>query len=189
MNDVGLGNLTCAGCAINNLPSEGIDLISPSGTYSGTFYYAKTTSAQSGAVLTDIIGVSTNHGSTVALVTNGTGTYGLPVMDDHASVGERWSYSNESSTITSVGQTQPYGGSALIQNVNADAFTGALNITWSFAQGVGFTSLSMNGQTITLTSFSVDPASSQSVGRSTLSLEPAGTVTASQAFSMLKDLF
>lgn len=101
------------------------------------------------------------------LVTDGV-QYGLPIMDDHAFVGESWSYTNESSTITSVGNNQSYG-SQMIRSVNTDAFTGGGNWTWSFAQGVGPTSISMSGQTITLTSFSIDAVNSQDVSRTAMS--------------------
>jgi hypothetical protein len=162
IRDNGAGSLTCS-CAINNVPLEQLNLVEPNGAISGSFYLTKTTSLQSGAVLTSLVGIGTSGSTTVQLVTDGV-HYGLPIMDDHGFVGEAWSYTNESSTITSVGNNQSYG-SQMIRSVNTDAFTGAGSWTWSFAQGIGPTSISINGQTITLTSFSIDAVNSQDVVR------------------------
>lgn len=166
IRDNGQGSLTCS-CAINNVPMEQLNLVNPSGTIAGSFFLAKTTSAQTGAVLTTLVGVGTGTSTSVLLVTDGI-HYGLPIMDDHAFAGESWAYTSESSTITAVGNNQSYG-SQMIRSVNSDAFTGGGNWTWSFAQGVGPTSVSMGGQTITLTSFSIDAVNSQDVSRQPMS--------------------
>jgi hypothetical protein len=179
IRDIGAGSLTCS-CAINNVPLERLNLVNPDGSVAGAFYFSKVTSSQTGAVLTDLVGVSTGTSTAVQLVTDGV-HYGLPIMDDHAFVGEAWSYSNESSTITSVGNNQSYG-SQMIRSVNTDAFTGAGNWTWSFAQGVGPTSVSMSGQTITLTSFSIDAVNSQDVSRQAMNRQPL-TVSTTPATS------
>ena len=191
LNDIGQSHLTCTSCGLNNLPVEDINVIGTTGAYAGTFYFDKVTSGQTGGVLAELVGVSYNNGVLVTLVTNGLGTYGIPVMDDRAFVGESWSYTGEeSSTITAVGQTQVYAGPyVFIKNINMNAYTGALNVNWGFGQGVGFTSLAMNGSTVTLTSFSINAVNSQSLQRRTLAVDPANSADAAQSLALLKALF
>jgi hypothetical protein len=188
-NDVGRFTVSCT-CAINGLPNEGMDIRDPSGTYSSTFYFAKTTSTQTSGTLDTFIALSSDHGATVQFITDGNGNYGLPVNDSAAFVGEHWTNSGETSTETAVNGTQPYNAQ-IIQNVNTDQFSGPqLNLTWGFARGVGFTSLSMSGQTVTLSSFTIDVAGSQSVGRSSLrTLRATGTATPTAALARLSALF
>ena len=172
INDSGSATLSCA-CAYNGGAIESLDLFTPTSTYSGTLYFAKGTPF--GQSDTFLVGVSQDHGTTITLVGSSTqGTQvvpGIGVMDDAPQVNELWSEGGGTSVIQSVGGTQPYG-SEQIKNIAVDAITGISNgviqtLTWGFAQGVGFTSIDLNGQSTTLTSFSVS-MTSHSVDRRVL---------------------
>jgi hypothetical protein len=156
----------------------------------GTFYFTKAPSANTGGLLTDIIGTSSPGDAAITFITNGT-LYGLPIMDDNAFQNENWAYVGaETSTITSIGGTQQFSGPyVLINDINTDALTGDLTLNWSFAKGVGPTSIALNGQTITLTSFSINPTASQSQDRRALSVASARALTASHGLALLKALF
>lgn len=191
INDAGRFTTSCGGCAINGLATEGMDILDTTGAYSSTFYFAKSPSTQTTGTIDTLIGISSNHGASVTLVTDGAGNYGLPVNDSAAFVGEHWTNSGETSTITAVNGTQPYNAQ-IINSVNTDQFTGAqLALTWSFAKGVGFTSLSINGQTATLTSFTVDAVGSTSIARAPAgvrTVRAAGTMSGASAMSALRAL-
>jgi hypothetical protein len=75
------------------------------------------------------------------------------------------SFANDgiTSRITAVGASQTMPTGALIKDITTDQLTGTgLNLTWTFAKGVGFASVSENGGTITLSSFTVNTATSYS---------------------------
>jgi hypothetical protein len=188
MNDVGQVTLNCD-CSINNVPAEAIDLISTTGTYGGTFYFSQVASAQTGGILTTVVGTSQDHGVTIDFITDGV-HYGLPAMDSKAFVGETWAYTVESSTITAINDNQDYAGPyVLIKNVNTDSYNGELNASWRFGQGVGITALAYNGQTAVLTSFTVDALNSTSIRQSgSKTVHMAGATTAKRAFDLLKAL-
>ncbi len=192
ITDAGAFTTNCAGCAIQGLPTEGMDIFDTTGAYSTTFFFAKTNSAQTSGRIDTLIGTSTDHGATVSLISDGPGHYGIPVNDSAAFIGETWSNGGGTSTITGVNGTQPYGSNGIIQSVNTDHLTGpGLDVQFGFARGVGFTSLTAGGQTATLTSFSIDAANSLSIGRSPAS-RPAnvtGTISAAAALSQLRALF
>lgn len=168
MTDMGPGTISCA-CAINRLSVETVDLTTPSGAYSGSFYYRKNIPAGMTGVQTLLVGSSANHGALITFLTNGT-IYGLFVMDDNATLGEVQAFSNETSTITAINQLQTYVNGQSINFVNTDVLSGALSLSWNYAKGVGLTSLTLDGQTITLVSFSINVAGSQGIGRMSQSI-------------------
>ena len=191
INDAGRYTTTCGGCAIQGLPTEGMDIFDTTGIYSTTFFFAKTSSGQTSGTIDTLIGTSTNHGTNVNLVTDGAGHYGIPVNDSAAFVGETWSNGGGTSTITGVNGTQSYG-SGIINSINTDHLTGpGLDVQFGFGRGVGFTSLTASGQTATLTSFTVDAVNSLSAHRSPASRTAVvtGTTTAAEALSGLRALF
>ena len=192
INDAGRFTTNCGGCTIQGLATEGMDIIDTSGTYNTTFFFAKTASGQTSGTIDTLIGTSTNHGTNVSLISDGAGHYGIPVNDSAAFVGETWSNGGGTSTITAVNGSQPYGTNGVIQSINTDHLTGSgLDITWSFARGVGFASVVASGQTTTLTSFTVDAANSLSAGRSAASRTTTvtGTTTPAEALSRLRAIF
>ena len=94
------------------------------------------------------------------------------------------------STITAIGGTQEYSGPyVLINNVNTDALTGDLVLGWSFAKGVGPTSITMNGQTITLMAFSINATTSQSIQQRATYAASTRVQSASQGLASLRALF
>jgi hypothetical protein len=180
INDSSTGVLSCT-CTYNGGQIEGHDIISPTGAYSGTFYYAKQAGAVgSGAPVTFLVGSSTNHGATLVLVgstatANGT-IPGIGVIDDNPYVGESFSDPiGDASTITAVGQTANY---STVQYVNVATDTlsgpsvGPAGVLWSFARGVGYTSLSLAGVNATLTSFTASSTSSARMRRPVSVVEP-----------------
>jgi hypothetical protein len=64
-------------------------------------------------------------------------------------------------------------------------------IGWSFARGVGITSLSYNGQSLNISSFYVNTQTSQSELRAPASIRPSEVrfVSAGEAAALLKALF
>ena len=164
--DVGSGTLQCT-CAYNGGKIEGHDLISSAGSYGGTFEYAKAAGvAGSGATVTYLVGISTDHGQTIQLLGSVATTKGvvpgLGVMDDAPSASETFSdASGDTSTIGSVNQTVTYGGATYTQ-VATDTISGTnvSSIVFGFARGVGYTSVSYQGQSATLASYSVNKQTS-----------------------------
>jgi hypothetical protein len=187
--DTGRGTISCA-CTINGQVAERIDLNDPTGAYSGTYIFSKSTSGSS--TIDTLLGSSTDHGATVSLLTDGLGHYGIPVNDSNAFAGENWANAGGTSRITGVNGTQAYG-SAVIQSINTDTLTASTtSLTWGFARGVGFTSVSANGQTTTLTSFSIDATGSQAFDRSSASVRVmavTGVSAPEQAASLARALF
>jgi hypothetical protein len=85
-------------------------------------------------------------------------------MDDNPKVNESWTDgAGDASTITAVGGTMTLANGSKIIDIATDQWTGSFStITWGFAKGVGFTSIGVGTQTTSLSSFTVNAATSQS---------------------------
>ena len=194
--DTGTGTLAC-NCAYSGGKIESHDLLTPSGTYGGTFYYAKKSGLQgSGSLITYLVGISTDHGQTIQLAgsatTNSGGVIpGLGIMDDSPSASETFTDQvGDTSTITTVNQTVTYNGSTYTQNAT-DSISGAgfSSIVFVFARGVGYTSFSYQGQTTTLRSFSVNQQNSYAITRSPSVVQASGSLTTQQFLKTVLSLF
>lgn len=169
--DVGSGTLQCT-CASNGGKIEGHDLISTTDSYGGTFEYAKAAGiAGSGASVTYLVGISMDHGQTIQLAgsaaTNKGILPGLGEMDDSPSASETFSDAGgDTSTIGSVNQTVTYGGATYAQ-VATDTISGTnvSSIVFGFARGVGYASVSYQGQSAILSSYSVNKQTSYAAQR------------------------
>ncbi len=196
IRDNGSGTLSCGGCPYDGGAIEGLDVTNPSGTYTGTFYFAKGTPF--GSQDTFLVGVSTDHGSTITAIgsfVTGSGQTvpGIGVISDSPQVGETWSDGGGTSVIQSVGGTQSYGSNQQIKNIAVDVISGAGNgqtttITWAFAQGVGFTSVAANGASGVLASFSISVTNSYSIGRRVFRLSTNNGSTTTTLHSILDSL-
>ncbi len=158
--------ISCA-CLYNGRRSDSLDLIDPSGTYGSSFIFTKFFDGTNNGVLTTVLlGTSTDHGATVSYFGSGA-NIGIPVMNDAPVQGKSYTNSGITATITSVGQTQALPDGRFVRNVATGKLTqsGAQDITFGFAQGVGFTSVAVGTQTTNLASFSVDVTNSASVAR------------------------
>lgn len=194
IRDLGSGSLNCGGCPIQGVAIESLGLYSPSGTSSGIFYYTKGTypiAPLAGHSVTYLTGVSNDGGQTILLTAYSLdGTIpGLGAIDDRPQANETFfinsnSYGGSASaTINSVGGTQPYG-SAFIDSIAATTLSApaaGVTIGFSFAQGVGFSSVSYQGQTITLTSFNVNTSSAHAVAREVKALHTLNASSASDS--------
>ena len=187
--DGGRGTISCT-CAVNGQVAERMDLTDPTGAYAGSFLFSKSTVGNS--IIDTLMGSSTDHGATVSLLTDGAGHYGISVNDSNAFVGENWTNAGGTSRITGVNGTQSYGG-GIIQSINTDTLVASTtSLTWGFARGVGFTSVTSGGQTTTLTSFSIDATGSQAFDRSPTSARTSvvtGVSTPELAVSLAHALF
>ena len=93
---------------------------------------------------------------------------GLGIMDDSPSSSETFSDgSGDTSTLSNVGQTVVYGRARYIDNATDTASAaGTLSVVFQLSRGIGYTSISYNGQTTTLSSFTVSSSSSSVAKRS-----------------------
>ena len=170
INDVATGTFSCQ-CPGNNAPIEQLDAQDSSGTYIASLYFSRQNN------LTTLIGIATVQGGSISTTSTTTYPDGIPVMDDNPTAGETWGPDEygDTSTITAVGQTVTLGNGQQAVNVATDSLTvqgiPQATLTWQFAQGIGFVSLSSNtyGNT-TLNTFSVSGTNSfAKLRRSTLS--------------------
>jgi hypothetical protein len=169
MVDAGAGVLQCS-CTANGITIEGVNLLDSSSTYVGTFFFAK--GQTSNGYTTALMGSSTDHGTTISVIQSSTST-GIGIMSDTPKVGQTWSYTNEVSTITAIEGTQALG-SLTINHVATDSLVEATGtIGWSFAKGVGITSLSSGGKTVNLADFAVNVQTSQSELRASAAIRPS----------------
>jgi len=163
MVDMGSSTLSC-GCPGNGDTMERIALYPPgSSTISSSFFFTKTPPSGQYGELSNIVGVENDSGtSNVTVISNVQFPNGVPVMDDSPSANEFWNDgAGDQSTITSVGGTLMLPSGSEVIDVAEDQITGSFSsITWDFARGVGFTQIGVGGQSTTLTSFSVNAASS-----------------------------
>jgi len=186
LRDLGSVSLSCGGCKIQGSRAEQIGLYSGSGTVTGILYMEKgvyTTGAYAGHAMTYFTGISQDGGASVIV-----GDYSLDgkitgdvVMDDTPISGETTSFAPGTgvvpnpavSTITSVGGTEPFANNTVINSIATSTITsGTSTIGWGFARGVGFTSLSATGSLLTVSSFSINPATAYSVARQPMTIEP-----------------
>jgi hypothetical protein len=164
---------------------EAIGIFSPSGQQSAIFYYAKGVypfGTLAGRNVTYLTGLSNDGGDTILLTAYSLDgrVPGLGAIDDNPTPGEYFSFvsiaaynASATASIDSVGGTQPYQSTTLnnvaLTTLSSPAIT---PINFGFAQGVGFTSISYQGQTTKLTSFAVN-RSSHDARRAPRSLHPA----------------
>lgn len=184
MVDIGSITLQCS-CPENGAAIERIGLYPPNSTApSGSFFFVKNT-PNGGTQLTNLIGVENDAGtSNITLASSTQFPYGVPIMDDSPHQNESWNDgAGDLSTITSIGGTMMLANGSEVINVATDQITGSFSpITWSFAKGVGFTQIAVGTQSTSMTSFSVNTATSNSAARNAQSL------TAAQGHSGLIDL-
>ena len=179
LRDTGSVSLQCGGCKIQGTRAEIIGLYSASGTLTGTLYIEKgvyTTGTYAGHAMTYFTGISNDGGLTVIV-----GDYSLDgkitgdvVMDDTPSAGEVTSFAPGTgvttnpavSTITSVGGTEPFGTNQIVNSIATSTLaSGSTTLGFGFARGVGFTSISTSGSTLTVSSFSINAATAYSAAR------------------------
>ncbi len=154
-------------CIFNGHRYDRIDLLDPSGAYSSSFLFTKFFDTSNNNVLTSVLlGTSPDHGQTISFLGSNTNP-GIPIMNDSPTQGKTYSANGITSQITAVGQTQPLPDGRTIQNIGIDLLTqsGAQNITFGLAQGVGLTSIAVGTQNATLTTFTIDVANSASEAR------------------------
>ena len=173
--DLGAGTLVCGGCAIQGTTIEAIGLVNASGTQSGIFYYAKGVypyGVLAGRNITYLTGVSSDGGTTIQLAAYSFDGRipGLGAIDDTPTPGEYFSFASgayngsATATIDSVGGTQPYQNTTLTNVALTTLSSPAITpINFGFAQGVGFSSVSVQGATTKLTSFAVSRSSRAAV--------------------------
>jgi hypothetical protein len=191
--DLGSGTLLCGGCAIQGVTIEAVAIVSPSGTQTGIFYYAKgvyPSGTLAGRNITYLTGISNDGGNTILLTAYSLDGRipGLGAIDDSPTPGEYFSFvsgaynASATAAINSVGGAQSYQNTTIANVALTTLSSPAITpINFGFAQGVGFTSLSYQGQTTKLTSFSVS-LSSRDRGRLPQSVRAiAGTNAATGA--------
>lgn len=162
MVDMGGGPLSCS-CPDNGAIMERIGLF-PTGsqTASGSFFFTKNTPS-GGTQLTNVIGVENDANTdNITIASSSAFPYGVPVMDDNPRVNESWNDgAGDASTIISVGGTLLLPNNTKIVDIATDQVTGNFSpITWSFAKGVGFTSIGVGNQSASISSFFVNTTTS-----------------------------
>ena len=180
--DAGPSTFACA-CSFNGQRVDRLDLTDPTGIYSSSFLFSKYFDSSNGGILTTVlVGTSPDHGTTRSFFGTAANT-GIPVMNDAPVQGRSYTNSGITATITSAGQTQPLPDGRFINNVATSTLSqsGAQNIVFGFAQGVGFTSIAVGSQSTNLASFVVDMTNSKSVTRELQSDRSTATKTASPA--------
>ncbi len=178
--DAGPSTFACA-CSFNGQRVDRLDLIDPTGAYSSSFLFSKYFDTSNGGILTTVlVGTSPDHGTTRSFFGTPANT-GIPVMNDAPVQGKSYTNSGITATITSVGQTQALPDGRFVNNVATGTLSqsGAQNIVFGFAQGVGFTSVAVGSQSTNLASFSIDVTNSKSVARELQSDRSSATKTAS----------
>lgn len=165
MSDMGSGTLQCQ-CPGNGIAMEQIALYQAnSSTISASLFFTKTSG---NTVLTNLVGAESGSGNgNITIASNAQYPAGMPVMDDNPSVNESWNDgAGNTSTITAVGGTMMLPNNTEIINIATDVVSGNFNpITWSFAKGVGFTSIGVGNQSTTITSFFVSTTNSHDFAR------------------------
>ncbi len=157
ITDSGSGSLSCS-CVADGITMEGMDITTPAGAYNSTLFLAK--GNPFGHNDTFLIGISTDHGTSIALVGPsqlGTGEIvpGIGLIDDNPQVNEAWFAGGASSTITAVGGILKIAGGN-INNVANDTLSGAgLDNGFSFSRGVGWASVRSGTQVTPLVSFTI----------------------------------
>ncbi|GAC1426997.1 MAG: hypothetical protein NVSMB64_33130 [Candidatus Velthaea sp.] len=177
IRDLGAGNLVCS-CAISGVPLENFGFYSPSGSLSGIFYFTKgvyPNGVLSGRFITYLTGVSNDGGATILLSAyslDGSIT-GIGSIDDNPTAGEMFTFTpglafqpSDISTITSIGGTQLYGSNQIITSIAQDTLqSGTANFGFGYARGVGFVNISAQGQTMMISSFSINATTAHASGR------------------------
>lgn len=163
--DMGSATLTCT-CPANGYTMERIGMYSPgSQSVSASMFFTKNT--PSGATqLTNLVGVENDpNTNNIVIASYASFPYGIPIMDDSPKANESWNDgAGDQSTITTVGGTMTLPSGAVVNSIATDELSGNFNpITWSFAKGVGFTSIGVGSSTTTLTTFYVNTTTSQSI--------------------------
>lgn len=171
-SDMGSGPLQCQ-CPGNGVQMEQVALYQAnSSTIFGSLFFTKTTG---NTVLTNLVGVENDSGnSNITISSNAQYPDGVPVMDDNPFVNESWNDgAGDTSTITAVGGTLMLPNNTQVIDIATDVVSGNFNpITWSFAKGVGFTSIGVGNQSTNLTSFFVSTTNSHDSARKAASVLP-----------------
>ncbi len=162
MTDVGTFWLTCT-CPYTFGLMEEIDIHDRFGSFGGSLFFTKQ-QGTTGTIWSNLIGVREPGQTLVSLIYDQRYPLGLPLMDDVPSVDETWTVlaggaTLATSTIVSIGGTLPLPNNEQVVNVATDEISEATfgrTLTMSFAQGVGFTQVSIAGRNADLTSFTVD---------------------------------
>lgn len=170
--DLGSAPVSCS-CPDNGATMERIALFAPaSQTASGSFFFTKNTPS-GGTQLTNVIGVENDANTdNITIASNAMFPYGVPVMDDNPQLNESWNDgAGDASTIIAVGGTLMLPNNTKIVDIATDELTGNFNpITWSFAKGVGFTSISAGNQSASISSFFVNTSTSYARSRHSANL-------------------
>ncbi len=186
MRDLGSISLSCNGCAIQGIKTEGIGLYSPAGVQSGIFYYSKgsyPSGTYAGHAVTYFTGLSQDGGNTVLTLEYSLDgkVPGVVVIDDAPTAGESFGFAAgagssaypATSNITSVGGTQTLGANTTINNVAQEVLTQSTSsFGFGFARGVGFANLTISGTLLNISSFSVNAATAFDVKRQTMAVQP-----------------
>jgi hypothetical protein len=183
ITDEGSSTLTGCSCSLDGVTTvERMDLVSSSGTYTGSLIYTKGTWAlapYTGHNLTYLVGISDDEGTTVIPFFYSTDLTirGIPAIDDTPVAGESFivppvaetGIGSGSLTITTAGTNQTLGAERII-NVATTTLVAVVDGTsmttnFSYAPGVGFTVVALAGPSMTLSSFSLSGATAGSVAR------------------------